>query len=92
MYVVGATRFFFTVSTEKIIAPHDKEQLGLNHIAFGIHDPALLREVADQLNVAGMGHSGIEFDRYGNKEFIWLDDPNGFRLEFYCRPATTAAG
>jgi hypothetical protein len=45
-----------------------------------------LREVVQHLNSADLPHSGIKIDHYGNKEFVWLDDPNGFRLEFYCRP------
>jgi glyoxylase I family protein len=90
MYMVGETRLFFTVSKQTIIAPCDREQPGLNHLAFGIHNPALLREMLNQLNGAGLRHSGVKIDHYGNKEFIWLDDPNGFRLEFYCRPNTPA--
>jgi len=43
MYMVGDTRIFFTISSQKIITLHDKEQPRLNHIAFGIHDSALLR-------------------------------------------------
>ena len=88
MYLVDDTRLFFTVSPQKIVAPYDKEQPGLNHFAFGIHNSAVLREMLNQLNSAGLRHSGIKIDHYGKKEFIWLDDPNGFRLEFYCRPAT----
>jgi catechol-2,3-dioxygenase len=86
MYMVGDTRIFFTLSSQKIITLHDKEQPGLNHIAFGIHDSALLRGILHQLDAAGLRHSGIRIDNYGKKEFIWLDDPSGFRLEFYCRP------
>jgi catechol-2,3-dioxygenase len=91
MYRVGETRLFFTVSLQKIIAPHDKEQPGLNHLAFGIHNPAILREILNELNGAGLRHSGIKIDHYGKKEFIWLDDPNGFRLEFYCRSTTPSS-
>jgi glyoxylase I family protein len=86
MYQVADTKLFFTLATEKIIAPYDKEQPGLNHLAFGVRTAALLREVLNHLNRAGLRHSGIKIDHYGNKEFIWLDDPDGFRLEFYCRP------
>jgi catechol-2,3-dioxygenase len=42
MYIVGGTRIFFTVS-QQMITLYDKEQPGLNHIAFGVHDPTLLR-------------------------------------------------
>jgi hypothetical protein len=40
-----------------------------------------------QLGSAGISHSGIKIDHYGQKEFIWLDDPDGMRVEFYLRPA-----
>jgi glyoxylase I family protein len=88
MYLVGNTRLFFTVSLQEIVAPYDKEKPGLNHLAFGVHEPAALRAIGNHLDGVGVTHSGIRIDQYGKKEFIWLDDPNGFRLEFYCRPAT----
>jgi glyoxylase I family protein len=87
MYIVGGTRIFFSVSARKINTLYEKEQPGLNHLAFGIRDPILLRGILHRLDAAGLPHSGIKIDHYGKKEFIWLDDPNGFRLEFYCRPA-----
>jgi glyoxylase I family protein len=90
MYVVGDTRLFFTPSARKSVALYDKEQPGLNHLAFGLHRLEALREILNRLNDAGLQHSGIRIDHYGNKEFIWLDDPNGFRLEFYCRPILAA--
>ena len=27
----------------------------------------------------------MKIDFYGKKEFIWIDDPDGIRLEFYLR-------
>jgi catechol-2,3-dioxygenase len=87
MYLVGLTRLFFTVSLQEKVAPYDKEKPGLNHLAFGVDEPAALRAIGDHLDGSGIAHSGIRVDQYGKKEFIWLDDPNGFRVEFYCRPA-----
>ncbi len=86
MYMVGDTRLFFTVCTAEVISNYDKEQSGLNHIAFGVRNPAALGGILSQLNASGLTNSGIKIDHYGNQEFIWLDDPDGFRLEFYCRP------
>jgi glyoxylase I family protein len=86
MYVVGATRLFFTSSLHKSAAAYDKECVGLNHLAFGVRSSEELRRVLDHLKDAGLQNSGVKIDHYGNKEFIWLDDPNGFRVEFYCRP------
>jgi catechol-2,3-dioxygenase len=86
LFQAGETKLFFTASTRKLSGPYDKEQPGLNHLAFGVHEPSLLRKILDHLNTSGLQHSEIQIDSYGDKEFIWLDDPDGFRLEFYCRP------
>jgi catechol-2,3-dioxygenase len=90
MYLVGDTRLFFTLASERTVSPYDKEKLGLNHLAFGIRTSSALRRVIKHLNSCGLSHSGIKIDHYGSKEFVWLDDPNVFRLEFYCRPAPRA--
>jgi len=78
----------FTTTPRKPSAPYDKELPGLNHVAFGVHEPAHLRQIEDHLNSAAVKHSGIGIDSHGKKEYIWFDDPNGFRLEFYCRPTS----
>jgi glyoxylase I family protein len=86
MYTVGDTRLFFTLAAEPRSSVYDKEQIGLNHIAFGINTLADLQSVQQQLSTAGIAHSGIKLDQYGLKEYIWLDDPDGIRIEFYLRP------
>ncbi len=45
-----------------------------------------LKHYKQILSKAKIKHSGIKVDKYGNKEFIWFDDPDGIRLEFYLRP------
>ena len=85
MYEVGDTRLFFTTSTEASSAVYDKEKVGLNHLAFGIRTLTELQTLEQQFNAAGITHSGIKLDQYGLKEFIWLDDPDGMRIEFYLR-------
>jgi glyoxylase I family protein len=67
--------------------PYEKEAVGLNHLAFGVHTLEDLRVMQKQLDCAGIANSGIQIDRYGQKEFIWLDDPDRMRIEFYLRPA-----
>jgi catechol-2,3-dioxygenase len=86
IYIVGETRLFFTPSSRSRANFYDKESVGLNHLAFGVRSSQELRKVLDRLNDAGLQNSGVRIDHYGNKEFIWLDDPNDFRVEFYCRP------
>lgn len=85
MYAAGETRLFFTCSAGPQAGVYDKENVGLNHIALGVRSLLELQTVEAQLDVAGISHSGIGLDRYGLKEFIWLDDPDGMRIEFYLR-------
>ena len=86
MYQVGDCRLFFTRSTRQDAASFDKENIGFNHLAFGVRSLDELRSIQAQLDAAGLKHSGISKDRYGQKDFIWLDDPDGLRVEFYLRP------
>jgi glyoxylase I family protein len=86
MFTVGDTRLFFTRSDERSSTAYDKEQIGMNHIAFGIRTLTDLEALQQQLDAAEIPHSGIKLDPYGLKEFIWLDDPDGMRIEFYLRP------
>ena len=85
MYKVGGTRLFFTTSSESQAGTYDKEKVGLNHIAFGVCSLSELEALQAQLDGARISHSGIKLDQYGLKEFIWLDDPDGLRIEFYLR-------
>lgn len=86
MYKVGDTRLFFTRSDQNQKGPHEKEKVGLNHIAFGVRTLKELEAIQEQLESTGIPNSGIGLDQYGLKEFIWLDDPDGMRVEFYSRP------
>lgn len=86
MYRAGDTRLFFTSSVEDRRGGYNKEKVGLNHLAFGVRTLEELRAIEAQLDGVGISHSGIKLDPYGLKEFIWLDDPDGMRIEFYLRP------
>lgn len=86
MYHVGDVRLFFTHSDKDQAGPYEKEKVGLNHLAFGVRTIEELQEIRGQLDSFGVAHSGIKRDKYGQKEFIWLDDPDGMRIEFYMRP------
>jgi glyoxylase I family protein len=87
MYQVGDTRLFFTRSDKYQAGPYEKEKVGLNHLAFGVRTLEELQAIRAQLDSIGVAHSGIKRDKYGQKEFIWLDDPDGMRIEFYMRPS-----
>jgi len=85
MYKAGDTRLFFTLAVKPRRGTYDKESTGLNHIAFGVRALSELQAIQKQLDSSGISHSGIKLDRYGSKEYIWLDDPDGIRVEFYLR-------
>jgi catechol-2,3-dioxygenase len=87
MYQLGETRLFFTRCAADHASAYDKERVGLNHFALGVRTLRELEKIQGQLDRAGIAHSGIQLDPYGTKEFIWLDDPDGLRVEFYLRPA-----
>jgi glyoxylase I family protein len=87
MYQLGDTRLFFTRCAGDHAAAYDKERVGLNHFALGVRTLRELEKIQGQLDRAGIAHSGIQLDPYGTKEFIWMDDPDGLRVEFYLRPA-----
>lgn len=84
-YKIGETKIFFGLPFGEY-EKSDKDKTSLNHLAFGVKTPEELRGVEKVLNEAGIQNSGIKIDKYGNREFIWFDDPSGIRLEIYCRP------
>jgi len=85
VYKIGETKLFF-------VLPHgefsriDKDLGSLNHFAFGVRTSEELKRFENTMNDAGIKNSGIQIDKYGNKEFIWFDDPDNYRVELYCRP------
>jgi len=85
LFVVGGARLFFTAVTTPATHSYNKDEVGLNHIALGV--PALtdLQAISTQLDSSDITHSGIKIDPHGGKEYIWLNDPDGFRVEFYLR-------
>ncbi len=86
MYIVGETRLFLTLSAEADGSRAEKERAGMNHIAFGLNSLKELEAVQLRLDTARIAHSGTKHDPYGTREFLWLDDPDGIRIEFYVRP------
>jgi glyoxylase I family protein len=86
MFIVGQTRIFVTTPRNKAWAgKYNKENIGMNHLAFGVDTFPELTEIAVYLKHQKIENSGIQIDEYGKKPFIWLDDPDGIRLEFYHR-------
>lgn len=84
-YQIGETKLFLALPYRKPRRKFEKEELGLNHLAFGIRTLSELRGIETRLNKVRIKNSGVQIDRYGKKPFIWFDDPDGMRLEFYLR-------
>ena len=84
MYTVGNARLFFTPSVDHA-SPHNKEDVGLNHIALGVRTIGELQRVESQLNEGSIAHSGIKLWQDGLTKYIWLDDPDGIRVEYWLR-------
>src|SRR5260221_12138882 len=81
MYEVGATLLFFSACDVDRPRAYEKEQIGLNHVAFGVRTLEELQTIREQIDGGGVVHSGIVIDGYGEKEFIWVDDVDGMRDE-----------
>ncbi len=82
---IGDTKLFITGPYKKSARRFDKANLGLNHIAFRVNTKRELVFYLNKLTRAKVFNSGILIDPFSNKEFIWFDDPDGIRLEFYLR-------
>jgi glyoxylase I family protein len=86
MYMTGHTRLFFTRCRRPGQARYEKENVGLNHVAWGVRTEDELRAIQSQLDAGRIAHSGIKFWQDGVTRYIWLDDPDGMRVEFWLRP------
>jgi len=85
MYRVGDTLLFFGRSMVTPQDAYDKEKIGLNHIALGVRTEKELQTIEAQLNAGAISHSGIKLWQDGVTRYIWLDDPDGMRVEFWLR-------
>ena len=84
-YKIGDTKIFFGLPYGKWQS-YNKDLSGFNHLAFGVRTVEELKEFEKILNSLNIKNSGIIKEKDAGKDFIWFDDPNGYRLEFYCRP------
>jgi catechol-2,3-dioxygenase len=87
MYTAGDTRLFFTLSSASNQGAYDKEHIGLNHIALGVRTMAELKVMQAQLDDSRVVHSGIKVWQDGVTPYIWLNDPDGIRIEVWLRPS-----
>lgn len=86
-YKIGNTKLFLGLPYHGIKNnKFNLDRIGLNHLAFGVKTLTELKALERLLNKTRIMNSGIKIDKYGKKEFIWFNDPDGIRLEFYLRP------
>ena len=85
MYQIDQTMLFLQVPENVVPDRFNPHRVGLDHVAFNIPTVDELTDVARLLDAASIKHSGIHIDKHSGKEKIWLDDPDGIRLEFFIR-------
>jgi glyoxylase I family protein len=85
-YQIGKTKLFLVLPYKNLKNnKFNADRIGLNHLAFGVRTLQQLRKMKNKLDKLKIKNSGIKIDKYGKKEFIWFDDPDKIRLEFYLR-------
>jgi catechol 2,3-dioxygenase-like lactoylglutathione lyase family enzyme len=60
-----------------------ERRIGVDHLAFGVDDPAVLEEVAAALEGASVPTAGVEIDPVLGKEYVAFRDPDHVQWEFY---------
>ncbi len=68
--------------TEGDASAFDERNVGLDHVAFRVGDPAALEAWADRLDALGVTHSGVQ-DVQGDRggPLIVLRDPDNIQIE-----------
>ena len=85
MYLLGKTKVFLALPYGKLLKgdKFDANRIGLEHMAFGIPSLKVLKEIELDLTSQKIAHSGIHIDKHSQREKIWLNDPDGIRIEFF---------
>lgn len=58
-------------------------RIGVDHMAFAVHDRTGLEELVETLRAANVHTEGIEVDPLLNKQYVCFRDPDNVQLEFY---------
>ena len=61
----------------------NERRIGVDHLAFGVDDPAVLDEVVSALEEASVPTAGIETDPVLGKPYVAFRDPENVQWEFY---------
>lgn len=84
-FQIGETKLFFGLPFKEYKLG-DKDSYSLNHLAFGVRTIKELKYYEEILNDNNISNKGIRLDKYGKREYVSFDDPDGYRIEFYYRP------
>jgi glyoxylase I family protein len=60
-----------------------ERRIGVDHLAFGVDDPAVLEEVAAALEGASVPTAGVEVDPVLGKPYVAFRDPDNVQWEFF---------
>jgi len=80
---IGNTKLFLSLPNQENRRKFDKNNLGLNHLAFGLRNKSELKKFHLKLSKSKIKNSGMLVNKWSKKEYIFFDDPDGIRLEFF---------
>jgi catechol 2,3-dioxygenase-like lactoylglutathione lyase family enzyme len=60
-----------------------ERRIGVDHLAFGVDDPAVLDEVVSALEHASVPTAGVETDPVLGKPYVAFRDPDNVQWEFF---------
>jgi catechol 2,3-dioxygenase-like lactoylglutathione lyase family enzyme len=63
----------------------NERRIGVDHLAFGVDDPATLDELVERLRAEGSETTGVEHDSVLDKDYVAFRDPDNVQWEFYMR-------
>lgn len=85
VYEVGGTKLFFGLPYKGSSGSYDRDAHGLNHWAIGLEERRELEEADRRLTSSRINHSSIQKCKHSGLDYIWFNDPDGMRVEFYLR-------
>ena len=62
-----------------------ERRIGVDHLAFGVEDPATLEELVVLLRAEKVETAGVEHDPVLDKDYVCFRDPDNVQWEFYMR-------
>jgi glyoxylase I family protein len=62
-----------------------ERRIGVDHLAFGVEDPATLEELVELLRAEKVETAGVEHDPVLDKDYVCFRDPDNVQWEFYMR-------